>query len=218
MSTASPAEIRLRDPLSETTRAERRNLLAISAIGIIIVKTGLVPSKISALGIDFSFTDQLLLFRALSAITGYFLVAFVVYAASDLAAWTHAIVSATRERMRAQQLEELESDMRQRDIRRAVEHELASRMGRAYSIFRFSVMSRIRALFDFLVPVVIGLWSVLATLTAHPPTSPKTQSPSQPTPTPNKTTMQPTAGRSDVSFYFMKTLPLQATLALASGG
>jgi hypothetical protein len=30
--------------------------------------------------------------------------------------------------------------------------------------------------------------------------------------------MQPTAGRSDASLHFMKKHPLQATLALASGG
>jgi hypothetical protein len=30
--------------------------------------------------------------------------------------------------------------------------------------------------------------------------------------------MQPTAGRSDASLHFMKTLQLQAALALASGG
>ncbi len=30
--------------------------------------------------------------------------------------------------------------------------------------------------------------------------------------------MHPTAGRSDVSVYFMKTRPLQFTLAAASGG
>jgi hypothetical protein len=217
MSSPSPAEIRLRDPLSETTRTERRNLLAISVIGLIIVKTGLVPSKISALGIDFSFTDQVLLFRALSAITGYFLLAFVIYAASDLGAWTHAIISATRERIREQQMQEIESDLRQRDIRRAVEHEIASRFGPAYSTLRFAVISRIRALFDFLVPVLIGLWSMSATFTAHPPTTPKIPNPPQITPTPNQA-MQPTAGRSGASLYFMKTGLLQFTFALASGG
>jgi hypothetical protein len=31
-------------------------------------------------------------------------------------------------------------------------------------------------------------------------------------------TMQPTAGRSDTSLYFMKARPLQSTLAAASGG
>jgi len=35
--------------------------------------------------------------------------------------------------------------------------------------------------------------------------------------TPNHA-MQPTAGRSDASLYFMKTRPLQATRVLASGG
>jgi hypothetical protein len=35
---------------------------------------------------------------------------------------------------------------------------------------------------------------------------------------PSNHAMQPTAGRFDASLYFMKTRPLQAALALASGG
>jgi hypothetical protein len=35
----------LKDPLSQETRKERRSLLAVSALGLIIVKAGLVPSS-----------------------------------------------------------------------------------------------------------------------------------------------------------------------------
>jgi len=35
---------------------------------------------------------------------------------------------------------------------------------------------------------------------------------------PSNQSLQPTAGRSDASLHFMKTRPLQATLALANGG
>ena len=71
--THTPLEIQLRDPLSKETRLERRNLLGASAIGIVIVKTGLVPSKISALGIEFSQTDQRSLLLAIAAVISYFL-------------------------------------------------------------------------------------------------------------------------------------------------
>jgi hypothetical protein len=45
-----PSEVRIQDPLSDVTRAERKTLLGLSAVGIVIAKSGLVPSKISALG------------------------------------------------------------------------------------------------------------------------------------------------------------------------
>ena len=94
---SNPTEVRVRDPLTEVTRKERRALLGMAAIGIIVVKTGLVPSKISALGIDFSLTDQTMLFRALGCVICYFLVAFILYAASDFVAWRVALMAAVRE-------------------------------------------------------------------------------------------------------------------------
>ena len=39
----------LSDPLSDVIRKQKRSLLLVSAIGIAIVQTGLVPTKISAL-------------------------------------------------------------------------------------------------------------------------------------------------------------------------
>ena len=65
---ASPSDIRLRDPLSEVTRNERKILLGASAIVIIIERTGLVPSKIAALEIEFTQTDQRSLLAAIAAI------------------------------------------------------------------------------------------------------------------------------------------------------
>jgi hypothetical protein len=49
---SSPEQIRLRDPLAEVTRRERRLLLGASIIGLTVAKTGLVPTKISALGVE----------------------------------------------------------------------------------------------------------------------------------------------------------------------
>lgn len=54
----SPAEILVADPLESVTRRERKTLLGLCAIGIAIVHMELVPTKISALGIEFSKTDQ----------------------------------------------------------------------------------------------------------------------------------------------------------------
>lgn len=76
-------EVLVRDPLAQVTRKERVYLLAVSLIGIAIVKTGLVPSKIATFGIELDQPDRQALLVLLAIVTGYFLIGFVVYAASD---------------------------------------------------------------------------------------------------------------------------------------
>lgn len=79
----------LSDPLSEETRKERRYLLCISSLGIFMVKTGFIPTKITALGIEFSETDRNTLLKVIAAIIIYFLVAFVLYSLADY--WSYRI-------------------------------------------------------------------------------------------------------------------------------
>jgi amino acid permease len=61
------------------------------------VRTGLVPSKISALGLEFSQTDQKSLLSILALITLYFVAAFILYASSDFVAWRLAFVEALKQ-------------------------------------------------------------------------------------------------------------------------
>lgn len=77
----------LKDPLSDVTRKERIYLLATSTLGIAIVTTGLVPSRISALGIQFEETNQRTLLLMIGIVVAYFLVAFIIYAVADFFAW-----------------------------------------------------------------------------------------------------------------------------------
>ena len=113
-----PSEIRVQDPLSEVTRAERKSLLGVSAIGIVIARSGLVPARISALGIEFDRTDQRALLGMLAAVVAYFLVAFVVYGISDLVAWRLAFRNAIMDSQRqydGQSPEQRESEDRLRN-------------------------------------------------------------------------------------------------------
>jgi hypothetical protein len=59
----------------------------VSAVGIVIVKTGLIPSKIATLGIEFSPANQRSLLWVTAMITGYFLFAFLIYGVADFVAW-----------------------------------------------------------------------------------------------------------------------------------
>ncbi len=141
-------------------------MLGIATIGIIVAKTDFVPSKISTLGIDFSFTDQKMLYRAIAGVIGYFVVAFILYAASDFVAWRVAWMNAMRAAMRARH--ERKASESASELHHAVEQELSVKF-RYVPYALSSGVSSLRALFDFAVPVVIGIWGITATLTAHPP-------------------------------------------------
>ena len=78
---------KLREPLHETTRKVRRNLLAASVIGVVVTDVGLIPKKISVFGIEFSYSNQQALITLLAVAIGYFLISFLVYVKSELSAW-----------------------------------------------------------------------------------------------------------------------------------
>ncbi|ELY5146068.1 TPA: hypothetical protein RSW55_004289 [Vibrio vulnificus] len=84
---------RLKEPLTETTRKTRRNLLAAAVTGIVIVQVGLVPKKISAFGIEFSEANQESLLQLVSAVILFYAITFIVYVLSELTAWNIALKS-----------------------------------------------------------------------------------------------------------------------------
>ncbi|HCZ9278101.1 TPA: hypothetical protein O4G40_004645 [Vibrio alginolyticus] len=84
---------RLKEPLTETTRKTRRNLLAAAVTGIVIVQVGLVPKKISAFGIEFSEANQESLLQLVSAVILFYAITFIVYVLSELTAWSIALKS-----------------------------------------------------------------------------------------------------------------------------
>ena len=104
-------EAKVRDPLSQVTRNERRSLLAVSTLGITLVVTGLVPTKIEALGVEFTQTDQKALLAIIAISTAYFLVAFTIYAVSDFIAWRFMIRNVIKEAIfqRAEELKKAEN-------------------------------------------------------------------------------------------------------------
>jgi hypothetical protein len=96
MKALSPREVSLRDPLTEVTRRERRSLLVASVLSIAFIRGGFVPSKISSFGIEFTQTDPRSLLILLSFVVLYFLLGFLLYAASDLISWRIALVASFR--------------------------------------------------------------------------------------------------------------------------
>jgi hypothetical protein len=162
VSTQRPWEVRIRDPLSEVTRKERTLLLGTAALGIGIVHTGLVPEKISTLGVDFTPADQRAVVALLGFLVLYFVVAFLIYAGSDFMAWRLAFHSAMIESARERALQD-------QDRREAEQAAIARYRNRWVAWSRASrPTSLLRAMFDLGLPLVIGLYAIALLFGYHP--------------------------------------------------
>jgi hypothetical protein len=180
MAEPTPAQIAIRDPLSEVTRNERRFLLGVSIIAIALVRTGLVPSKISALGIEFSQTDQKSLFSVLALITSYFVAAFALYASSDFIAWRLAFRASLRdwvEQMKKRDEERSKLKAEDRSDRHPAEdyYERYMRRWRIVSIISRPT-SFLRAVFEFILPIMVGIYATILLLKTPPPLQQERQS------------------------------------------
>ena len=164
MADAAPKDVLLQDPLSEVTRKERKMLLGASILGVALVKTGLVPTKISALGVEFEKANQQALLGIVALVALYFLAAFVIYAAADFLAWRRAIRSYLVDRVRERM--EREKHIPPQLIEEE-EAKIAQRVRGAWIVFALSgPVSYVRAFFEFVVPCVVGTYAVLLLFSA----------------------------------------------------
>ena len=158
---ATQSQVRVRDPLSEVTRQERRALLAVSLLGITVKRTGLIPNEIEALGLKFASTDQRALLEILAVVIAYFVIAFLLYAASDFVAWRLAIRESIREALKRRR----SMDPQDRESDQELHLELAHR----YPLLTIrqgfvAVLSTARAIFEFALPLAFGITAIVVLL------------------------------------------------------
>lgn len=178
MSNSNPFSDRLREPLNETTRKSRRNLLAAAVVGVVIAKVGLVPTKISAFGVDFTSANQESLLLLLACAIGYFGVTFVVYLYSELIAWQLVFRSKELEQLK----EEAEREVRSRDS--DIERFFHKRTRKTY--FQARPAFFVRIFVELVIPIVFAIYSAVALLNTESSASVE----------PANKSMQPTANAS----------------------
>jgi hypothetical protein len=154
----------LHDPLTKASRNERRSLLIACAISFTLAETGLDIHKV--LGAEFTITNQQRLPVVLAVFVGYFLVAFVTSAASDFTAWWSAYNA-----MKLNYLDDLRRTAEDEDVPPrvtrhtppSIEANIQTReaplLDRQYNLRSRYIPTavRLRALFTFAIPVVVGL-------------------------------------------------------------
>lgn len=82
-----PAEFELRDPLHDVTRKERRFLLGLSLIAVILVEAGAFPTKVTALGLELSGSDHIIFLKWFRLLLIYSTGAFFLYGIVDIISW-----------------------------------------------------------------------------------------------------------------------------------
>ena len=149
-----PVEAMLRDPLGEVARKERRSLLGISAIAILVGWTGLVPEKIENFGIIFAAPERRALLWVFVAVVVYYTVAFIVYAFSDFLSYVYAVHQG-----RAELIKPPSGGV----------GSLRLPVDTPWSLIGYvTPASLARGVFDFIVPVLVALfamWSLWGAIT-----------------------------------------------------
>lgn len=158
----------LADPLSEVTRKERRMLLGVSMLGITLVYMGIIPKKITALGIEFAETNQQSLLTIYAIVVLYFVVAFLIYAITDFLSWRRAILEQSVAHDIAEQ--HLPEDPNMYDDR-DIMHVRQLVDGR-FIVTAIRPVSVARAIFEFLLPLMVGCYSIYVLLTGQIATPP----------------------------------------------
>jgi len=165
----TPVEIALGESLSEVTRHERRALLGVSILGITIVQTGLVPSKISALGVEFSKADQKAVMGILAVVVGYFLVAFAIYAIADFVTWRARRRDAHQRSLDAKWQRAREQAAGEYERIRNLQSKVPDLPPSVVATFLTLPVSIIRATFDFALPLIVGAYAMVSLWTAPAP-------------------------------------------------
>lgn len=173
MPTSNSFSDRLREPLNETSRKVRRNLLAASVIGVFIAKVGLIPSKFSVLGIEFSEANQEALLTLLIFVIAYFVITFLVYVSSELVAWQMIF--------RSEEMERLQNQARRREGSIDSEHEKYLWEKARYTYFQAKPAFFLRLLVEVAIPVVFAVYSAVALYNLEPPKAEEANQSIQPT-------------------------------------
>jgi hypothetical protein len=189
------ADIALGDPLKPETRKARLYLLAVSMVGITVVKTGLAPQEISTFGIKFGEADQRSLLAIFAVVTIYFLAAFAIYGLSDFFAWRYSFARAPwpesdrlreridAERRRLNDLYEERDELLTKASRSDNTEQLNSVLHEIWALQHFldnmeriyvqvslvsalppSGIALVRGVFEFLLPILVGLYAIYTLL------------------------------------------------------
>ncbi len=150
-------QVKVKDPLSDVTRKERRSLLAVCLLALVVVKVGLLPEEITALGIKFAAHDKGGLIHLLAFIVIFYLIAFVIYSLSDFITWRLAFVAELKKLFK--EVNEAAVTMQKTGVNTSEDSRIR------YLEYRWNLISTptsvMRAILEFVVPIALAIYSIV---------------------------------------------------------
>ena len=163
------------DPLSEVTRRERRSLLGLSMLGLALVWVPLVPTKFAAFGIEFAEVNRKAFVLLYALLVLYYLVAFLVYALSDFVAWRRSEIIRYSADERAQNANPPKPPPERNRVIVTAEVSVPQHFVKGNPVYRgFAswaaavIASRLRAAFEFGLPIVFACVALYALISYRP--------------------------------------------------
>lgn len=158
--------VTLVDPLSDVSRKERRMLLGLSMLSLFFTHGGALPTKFTALGVELSTGEQRTFLVIIAIGLFYFLSAFFLYAMSDFIVWRKKITEEYIEEAKAMISSYMYDNSPQDQYDAEVQSE-ESKAWRKYEIWArlTKPMSLLRAMFEFLLPIIVAVYSIAIVLT-----------------------------------------------------
>ncbi len=155
----------LGDPLSNVARKQRKGLMLSSVVGIVAITTGLIPKEISTFGIRFSESDQRTIELLNLSVVAYFMIAFLLYAGADFMRYRLGLLEAIISYEKSQHKELRESEYRPAlsAWHESFEHKelkLYYDRTRFFIVFARPIVL-LRFVYDFILPVILGLIAVI---------------------------------------------------------
>ncbi|EGQ8122399.1 hypothetical protein V9R51_003742 [Vibrio cholerae] len=149
---------RLKIPLGAVAIANRKQLLLFSVLGIIVTVVGVMPAKITMLGIEFDTSNQQAFLVLLTLSVVYYLISFVVSMLSDLMSWK-VLFTLNKEK--------LLMNLNDFDISHLTRAQVLEQMKLENSTINQSkLLFSVRILVDVVVPITLSLFSAFCLVSA----------------------------------------------------
>lgn len=142
---------RLKVPLGAVAISNRKQLLLFSVLGIIVTILGVMPTKITMLGIEFDASNQRAFLILLAIVVVYYLISFVVSLLSDLMAWK-VLFAFNKEKLLINTDDFDISHLRKEQVLEQLKLEISS-------INRSKLLFSVRILIDVIIPILLSFFS-----------------------------------------------------------
>lgn len=141
---------RLKQPFGATAESHKKNLLTYSLLGFAFTLLGLMPEKISFIGVTLKESEQSSLLILLAIAIGYFFITFIVAIWSDLLAWQVLFAQKSQEQLLS---------IKDNDLLKGVPREMILEQLQIESKLRTNskVTFFIYLLTNLLVPISVGI-------------------------------------------------------------